>query len=70
MPDYKLVTAVPVVVLDDEQKLVSTAADTNSDAGSSISTGSATSLASTTRNDRRITEKALNLKGGRGKEKG
>lgn len=52
MPDYKLVTAVPVVVLDDEQKLVSTAADTNSDgdAGSSISTGSSTSLASTTRN--------------------
>lgn len=50
MPDYKLVTAVPVVVLDDEQKLVTAAGDANSDAGSSISTGSATSLASTTRN--------------------
>ncbi|XP_064542884.1 uncharacterized protein a isoform X2 [Drosophila montana] len=48
MPDYKLVTAVPVVVLDDEQKLATApaAAETNSDIG----TGSASSLASTTRN--------------------
>ncbi|XP_032292945.1 serine-rich adhesin for platelets isoform X2 [Drosophila virilis] len=48
MPDYKLVTAVPVVVLDDEQKLATApaAAETSSDIG----TGSASSLASTTRN--------------------
>ncbi|KAL7735382.1 hypothetical protein ACLKA6_003232 [Drosophila palustris] len=59
MPDYKLVTAMPVVVLDDEQKLtVGTTATTttataelNSDASSNISsTGSTASLASTTRN--------------------
>ncbi|XP_062135874.1 box A-binding factor isoform X1 [Drosophila sulfurigaster albostrigata] len=53
MPDYKLVTAVPVVVLDDEHKLA--AAEMNSDASSNISsisssTGSTASLASTTRN--------------------
>ncbi|XP_034475967.1 uncharacterized protein LOC117782957 [Drosophila innubila] len=63
MPDYKLVTAVPVVVLDDEQKLAvgatatttTATAEMNSDASSNISsvssnTGSTASLASTTRN--------------------
>ncbi|KAM8711952.1 hypothetical protein ACLKA7_012463 [Drosophila subpalustris] len=60
MPDYKLVTAMPVVVLDDEQKLTvgsttktTTTATTelNTDASSNISsTGSTASLASTTRN--------------------
>jgi len=57
MPDYKLVTAVPVVVLDDEQKLAAvtatatTAEMNSSDTSSNIShTGSTASLANTTRN--------------------
>ncbi|ALC42432.1 a [Drosophila busckii] len=60
MPDYKLVTAVPVVVLDDEQKLAATAATPTAtatvaepkggDAGGGSNAGNGASLASTTRN--------------------
>ncbi|XP_017037157.1 streptococcal hemagglutinin isoform X1 [Drosophila kikkawai] len=59
LPDYKLVTAVPVVVLDDEHKSNSLPANelrsSNShnpshDVSHSSSTSSSTSLASTTRN--------------------